>query len=128
MAEQYHPQQQPVGAQPTSAPPVGFAAPPPPPPPAPYGQHPQGAPIYYAPVAMVRNNGLAIASLVLGILWIYWIGSVLAVIFGHVALGQISRSNGSQQGRGMAIAGLVLGWIGVGILLLLLLVGASAGA
>ena len=35
------------------------------------------------------TNGLAIASLVVGIVWIYWIGSILAVIFGHIALRQI---------------------------------------
>ncbi len=59
------------------------------------------------------TSGLAIASMVLGILWLWWIGSILAVVFGHVALKQIGESNGSQGGRGMAIAGLVLGYIGV---------------
>ena len=62
-----------------------------------------------------RSNGLAVASLVLGILWLFWIGSILAVIFGHVAHGQIDASHGTQVGRGMATAGLVLGYIGVGI-------------
>ena len=57
--------------------------------------------------------------MVLGILWVYWIGSILAVIFGHVALSQI-RKDPSIQGRGMAIAGLVLGWVGVGVLVILL--------
>jgi hypothetical protein len=65
-----------------------------------------------------RTNGFSIAALVLGILWVSWIGSILAVIFGHIAKNQIERSNGTQSGRGMAIAGLVLGWIGVGTLLL----------
>jgi hypothetical protein len=51
--------------------------------------------------------------MVLGILWIWWIGSILAVIFGHVSLKQIAQSGGTQGGRGMAIAGLVLGYIGV---------------
>ena len=64
-----------------------------------------------------RSNGLAVASLVLGILWLFWFGSVLAVVFGHVARGQIDASHGRQVGRGMATAGLVLGYIGVGILL-----------
>ncbi|MDA2979426.1 MAG: DUF4190 domain-containing protein [Actinomycetota bacterium] len=59
------------------------------------------------------TNGLAIASLVLGIVWIYWIGSVLAVIFGGVAIKQINASNGQQGGKGLAIAGLVLGLVGV---------------
>lgn len=68
------------------------------------------------------TSGLAIASMVLGILWIYWVGSLLAVIFGHLALGNIKRSAGLQQGRGMAIAGVVLGWVGIGFLLLVILV------
>ena len=62
--------------------------------------------------------------MVLGILWLYWIGSILAVIFGHVALSQI-RKDPSIQGRGMAIAGLVLGWVGVGVLLILFIVAGS---
>ena len=55
--------------------------------------------------------------MVLGIVWLYWIGSVLAVIFGHVALSQM-RKDPSIRGRGFAIAGVSLGWIGVGLLLL----------
>jgi len=64
-----------------------------------------------------KYNGLAVASLVLGILWIYWVGAILAVVFGHIALRQIRGSEGAQTGRGMAIAGLVLGYIGLVILL-----------
>ena len=64
------------------------------------------------------TNGLAVASMVLGIVWIYWIGSILALIFGYVAKGQIDRSEGRQAGRGMAIAGIVLGWVGIGMMAL----------
>jgi hypothetical protein len=64
-------------------------------------------------------NGLSIAAMVLGILWLYWIGSILAVVFGHVALTQINREG--QQGRGFAIAGIALGWVGVGTLIVVLL-------
>jgi hypothetical protein len=56
---------------------------------------------------------MAIASMVLGILWIYCLGSILALIFGYVALSQIRRRG--EAGRGMAIAGVVLGWIGVAV-------------
>jgi len=73
---------------------------------------------------------MAVASLVLGILWIYWIGSVLALIFGYIARQQIAQAQGMQQGRGMATAGIVLGWIGVGFLvlvLLLALIGMASG-
>ena len=34
---------------------------------------------------------MAIASMVLGILWIVWIGSILALVFGYVAKSQIDR-------------------------------------
>ena len=74
-----------------------------------YGAQP-GYPGYYAPPQ--RTNGMAIASMVLGILWIYWIGSILALIFGYVARNQIRQRQ--ESGDGMAIAGIVLGWVGVG--------------
>ncbi|MGI8779713.1 MAG: DUF1707 and DUF4190 domain-containing protein [Solirubrobacteraceae bacterium] len=64
------------------------------------------------------TNGFAIASIVLGVVWMWWLGSVLALVFGHVALKQIARTGGAQGGRGMAIAGLVLGYLGVATLLL----------
>jgi hypothetical protein len=57
------------------------------------------------------TNGLAIAALVLGILWLCAIGSILAIVFGFIALSQIKRSG--QGGRGMAIAGVVLGIVGI---------------
>jgi hypothetical protein len=70
------------------------------------------------------TNGLAIASLVLGLLWMGWTGSVLAVVFGHIAMGQIARSG--QSGRGIALAGLVLGYIGLATLVFALLVALGA--
>ena len=66
------------------------------------------------------TNGFAIASLVLGVVWMWWIGSLLAIVFGHLALRQIARTGGAQSGRGMAVAGLVLGYFGALMLLLLL--------
>jgi uncharacterized protein DUF4190/uncharacterized protein DUF1707 len=68
------------------------------------------------PVFMRRSrttNGFAIASLVLGLIWMAWFGSVAAVICGHVALAQIRRSRGMQLGKGIAIAGLALGYLGL---------------
>ncbi|MFI1578195.1 DUF4190 domain-containing protein [Embleya sp. NPDC020630] len=88
---------------------------------APYGQQPYGYGYYPQPgyggyLPQPGTNGLAIASMILGIVWIYWIGSLLAVIFGHIALAQTARTG--QEGRGMAIAGVVLGWIGMAVLAL----------
>ena len=61
----------------------------------------------------VRKSGLAIASLVLGIVFVYGIGSILALVFGYRARAEIDRSGGNLEGRGMATAGIVLGWIGI---------------
>ena len=92
----------------------GYQAPPPPLGgwPGPYGQPYGGYP--YAPPQ--RTNGMAIASMVLGILWLYWIGSIIALVFGYTAKRQI-RERG-EAGGGMATAGIVLGWVGVGFLAL----------
>ena len=73
------------------------------------------------PLQTSGTNGLAIASLVLGILWLWWIGSILAVIFGHVAKSQLAQPGNDQQGDGLATAGLILGYIGVGTLALFML-------
>jgi hypothetical protein len=111
------------GAPSTDAPIAGRAVPPPPGARAALAPPPTSASVVY--VHHERTNGLAIASMVLGIIWIYWIGSILAVIFGHVALSQIKKSEGMQRGRGMAIAGLVLGYVGVATLVLVLVLAAS---
>lgn len=83
------------------------------PPPPPSGA-PPSAPVYVAP----RTNGFAVAAMVLGILWVYWIGSILALVFGYIAKSQIEKAGGRESGAGMAIAGIVLGWVGVGTLIL----------
>lgn len=64
------------------------------------------------------TNGKAIAAMVLGILWLCGIGSVLALIFGYMGKQEIDDSGGVERGRGMAVAGIVLGWVGVGGFLL----------
>jgi uncharacterized protein DUF4190 len=68
----------------------------------------------YAPVGVASqgNSGLAIASLILGIVGLCTgIAGIAAVICGHMALNQIKRSGEVIQGRGLAIAGLVLGYL-----------------
>jgi hypothetical protein len=61
-----------------------------------------------------RTSGKAVASLVLALFGI----SLLSVIFGHIARGEIRRSNGTLTGDGLALAGLIIGWIGMGLWLL----------
>jgi hypothetical protein len=79
------------------------------------------------PGQALKTNGLAVASLVLGLLWLFWLGSLLAVIFGFVSLLQIERSNGTQRGRGMAIAGIILGCIGLAVFAAIFIAGFIEG-
>ncbi len=103
-------------------PPPSYQSPPPPPP---YQQPPPGYQQQYGYPGYVSagTNGFAIASMVLGILWLWWIGSVLALVFGYVAKSQIRQTG--QSGSGMATAGIVLGWIGVGFLALIIVLGVA---
>jgi hypothetical protein len=93
---------------------------------------PPDVPYQYAPSMGISTsvpqsyNGLAIASMVLGIVWIYWVGSVLALVFGYIALKQIRARN--ESGKGMAIAGIVLGWVGAGVLLIVIVVAIVASS
>lgn len=75
----------------------------------------------YPPPLSVHTNGFAIAALVTGILWFTWVGAVLAVVFGHVARRQIRTAGGWQRGDGMALAGTVLGYSGLAVLVFALL-------
>jgi hypothetical protein len=59
------------------------------------------------------TNGLAIASVFLGIIWIFGVGSVLAIVLGYVGLKQINASDGLQGGRAIAIAGVIIGVVGL---------------
>ena len=69
------------------------------------------------PPALPRSN-LALASLILGILgWtvIPFLGSLGAIVTGHIAKREIKNSPGALGGDGMATAGLVLGYINIAL-------------
>ena len=68
---------------------------------------PEGAvlPLFAAP-AETKTSGLAITSLVLGILGICGITALVGLIMGIVALVKINRSGGRLSGQGLAIAGI----------------------
>lgn len=88
--------------------------PPPPPnvrPPAPPGYAATYGDPSQPPLGPRGTNGMAIASLVVGIVWMCGIGSLLAVIFSRKAKKQISETG--EQGDGLATAGFVLGVIGL---------------
>jgi len=62
-----------------------------------------------------ETSGKAVFSLICGILFFVPIPPffIVAVIFGHLSLSEIRRSAGRLTGRGLAIAGLLLGYLGV---------------
>ncbi|MBS0024751.1 DUF4190 domain-containing protein [Microbacterium paraoxydans] len=101
-------------------------------PPAAYTPPPAAPPVAgpapaYAPAPPRPTSGLAITSLVCGLVAVvlFWavipmLASIAAVITGHLALGQIRRTPG-LGGRGIAIAGLILGYVVIAGLLLTLI-------
>ncbi|WP_193211914.1 GYF domain-containing protein [Luteolibacter marinus] len=88
---------------------------------SPYAAPSSAVPGYYPP-AGIPSSGLAVASLVCGILSMVTFcmyGGIIgipAVICGHLALSQIKSSAVPMAGRGMAIAGLVTGYLGLLVL------------
>jgi Domain of unknown function (DUF4190) len=72
--------------------------------------------------APAPTSGLAIAALVTGLFfWCCAIPGIVAIVLGHLALEQIEDSGGVKRGKGMAVAGIVLGWVGVAIVGVLVL-------
>ena len=86
------------------------------PPPEQQGYGPQQPyPPYQQPYlpypAAPPTNGLAIASLVCGVgTFVIGLSFIPAIICGHIARGQIRRTG--EQGGGLALAGLILGYVG----------------
>ncbi|MEM7600300.1 MAG: DUF4190 domain-containing protein [Verrucomicrobiota bacterium] len=68
-----------------------------------------------SPAAGGPTNGLAIASLICSIAGLGCVGvsSVAGIVCGHIALSQIKK-NPNQGGRGLAIAGVIVGYLLVG--------------
>lgn len=82
--------------------------------------------------AALPTNGMAVASLVLGVLglfffWVLAIPPLLALVFGYQSKRKIEESNGAQGGSGLALAGIVTGWVGIGFAVLAI-VSASGNA
>ena len=70
-----------------------------------------------------KNCGLAIWSLVLGILGLtcFWLLTAIpAVICGHVAYGRIRRSGGALSGEGLALGGMITGYMGIALSILVI--------
>ena len=68
-----------------------------------------------------ETSGKAIASLTCGILFFFLPSAIVSVIMGHLSLSDIRQSAGRLGGRGMAIAGLVLGYVGLAFVPILII-------
>lgn len=81
---------------------------------------------YAPPPRLRRTNGLAVAALVLGLAELPTLGvtAIPALICGHVARGQLRDRD--EDGDGMAVAGIVLGWLAVAIFFVVLFLGVAA--
>jgi hypothetical protein len=65
-----------------------------------------------------QNSSLAVVSLVCGLLgWSFLplLGSIVAIITGHMARAEIRRNPDTLEGDGLAVAGLILGWLSVAL-------------
>jgi type II secretory pathway pseudopilin PulG len=88
------------------------------------GAPPTSVPL--TPALPRQNSGKAVASLVFGLLFVIPFAFIAAIVFGHVALSEIKRSAGRLKGEGMAIAGLVLGYLWIVFIPIILIVAAIA--
>jgi hypothetical protein len=99
-----------------------------PPYPQQYGQPSPQQPPYGYPVA-VPTDGLAIGAMITGIAGLvmacaYGLGllaSPVALVLGRVSMNRIARSEGRLGGRGMALAGFILGIVGTALLVLVII-------
>jgi peptidyl-prolyl cis-trans isomerase B (cyclophilin B) len=80
-----------------------------------WGQPPQPAPGFYPPAYPPprQTNSMAIVALVSALVF-----APLGIVFGHIALSQIRHSD--EDGKGLAIAGLVIGYVLTGLFLLVI--------
>ncbi len=92
-------------------------APPPPP------QWDQPMPPPYLAGQVPGMSAFAVASFVLSLVWLYGVGAILAIIFGHISLNHIRKRG--ERGRGLAIAGLIIGYVGLAGLIAVIIVAAT---
>ncbi len=80
-------------------------------------------PMVPAQTVQPRVSGMAIASMVCsiaGFMMCFFIGQIVGIVLGYNARKEIKSSQGSISGEGFATAGIIIGWIGLIIDLLLI--------
>lgn len=104
---------------PVMPPPPGMPGMPPPPPQA-FAPGMPPPPPGYAPLARRQTDGMAVAALIMGIGGFFicpLVFGVLAVIFGYMGRSNIQKSGGVLEGDSFCTAGIILGFIQIGITL-----------
>ncbi|HUH08733.1 MAG TPA: DUF4190 domain-containing protein [Egibacteraceae bacterium] len=106
----------------TDAPPPGWQTSGPPPAQPSYQPGGQAPPPQWAPAAPAApTNGKAIAALICGIAsfvtCLLPVG-IVALILGYSGRKEIDASAGAQQGRGLAVAGIIMGWVAIALMVL----------
>lgn len=100
--------------------------------------NPEKLPQAIQPPAGKKVNVMSIISLVTGVapfvlIWIKYVRCIgtlfpiAAIVFGVIGLSQIKKSNDVETGKGMAIAGIILGAVLILVAILLLVLGFALG-
>lgn len=69
--------------------------------------------------ALHGTEGLAIVSLILSVVWLGGLGSIAGIVTGVLARRRIKRSGGTRTGSGIALAGIIIGVLTLGLTLLI---------
>ena len=83
-----------------------------------------GAPIAYT--GAQETSGKAIGSFICGLFFFLLPVTIVAIVLGHLSLSDIKKSAGRLKGQGLAIVGLVLGYMGVVFIPFILIIAAIA--
>jgi type IV pilus assembly protein PilA len=94
------------------------------PPPPPAASTPPTSPL--PPGVEPPTSGKAIGSLIAGIFFLFLPASIVAVILGHLSISEINKSAARIKGKGLAVAGLVLGYMGIAFIPFVLIIAAIA--
>lgn len=85
------------------------------------------APPLAAPAPNAPTSGKALASMITGIFGLLLLfPAIAAIILGHISRSEIRKSNGRLQGNGMAMAGLIMGYMVIAFLPSVLIIAAIA--
>ncbi len=87
------------------------------------GQNFQSAPISQAEQDAKSGSGLAIASFVTSLATLFLTAgffSFIGSILGHISLSKLKKA-GSSENRGLAVAGIIIGWVSTAIAWIILI-------